>query len=182
MLHRLKVAVLHHRCSTTTACRRAPPPPCRAQPPPPCSTTLPLLAVPLFNVKKTLAMIYLTSKRGSRNVPKMERTRTLSTLRGTGSALKPGSLLGADTSPLTFEHFPAPRDGPIGCDLDDVRNGVLQDTSFGDRVKRLALLQWHQYKEVSEKLRERVELTKEPPANRQKMKEPKIIKLRTRPV
>ncbi|KAE8793988.1 hypothetical protein D1007_31277 [Hordeum vulgare] len=72
------------------------------------------------------------------------------------------SLLGTDASTLTFEHFPAPKDGPIGCDLYDVRNDVRQDTSIGDMVKRLVLLRWDQYNKVSEKLRERVELSEEP--------------------
>ena len=62
------------------------------------SCSLSFVSIPLivwiafFCRKKTLARISLTSRHGPSNVPETTRTRTLSTRRGTGSALKAGQM------------------------------------------------------------------------------------------
>lgn len=64
--------------------------------------------------------------------------------------------------------------------VSEIRKEVRRDTSVGDMVKSLVLDRWEQYKEVRDKTRERVELTEESQANKQKIEEPKIIKLKAR--
>ncbi|XP_044950716.1 uncharacterized protein LOC123401067 [Hordeum vulgare subsp. vulgare] len=90
------------------------------------------------------------------------------------------SLIETETSQLTFEHRPTFSDG-ASDDLEDVRKDARRDTSLGDRVKRLVLHRWEQYKDVNDKLRERVELTEEYQANKRKIEEPStMIKLKAR--
>ncbi|KAI5008395.1 hypothetical protein ZWY2020_009443 [Hordeum vulgare] len=68
-----------------------------------------------------------------------------------------------------------------GDDLEDVRKDARRDTSLGDRVKRLVLHRWEQYKDVNDKLCECVELTEEYQANEQNIEEPStMIKLKAR--
>ncbi|KAI5012020.1 hypothetical protein ZWY2020_024154 [Hordeum vulgare] len=95
------------------------------------------------------------------------------------------SLIETKTSRLIFQHCPRfsyRMDGYyVGDDLEDVRKDARRDTSLGDRVKMLVLHRWEQYKDVNDKLCERVELTAKYQTNEQNIEEPStMIKLNAR--